>query len=313
MSFAKKILQSKPVRAISSLTKKIVLPGFDGIDLYDVSKFFFRGIKHGALVTRASSLAFFFFLAIFPSIIFFFTLIPYVPIADFQVKLFELLRGIIPEAAFTEVQGTITDIISRPNGGLLSFGFILALYFSTNGFNAMIGAFNSTYHAVETRNWLTQRLVSVLLVIITTSLIIVAISILVASEYFFSNMFEHRGVTYHLLNMGKWLTLFFLFFISVSFIYYLGPSKKNKWKFLSAGSTLATILSIIASIGFAYYVNNFGSYNKLYGSIGTLIVIMMWIYFNSLILLLGFELNASIRDAKKGREINFEVLDDKIN
>ena len=311
--FSSKIKKWGPVRWFLDLTKKIVLPGFEKLPLHDVGKFFLKGLRHGALNTRATSVSYYFFMAIFPSIIFLFTLIPYVPIENFQIRLFEQLRLLMPKAAFQEAESTIVEIISKPHKGVLTIGFILTLYYSTNGVNALIGAFNSTYHTVETRKWWQMRLISFSLVGITTAILIVGIALLIYTEYIFNRFFQdHKAILYYVILFGRWLILFIIFFMCVSFIYYLGPSKKNKWKFFSAGSMLATLLSILASVGFAYYVNHFGTYNKLYGSIGTLIMIMVWIYFNSFILLLGFELNASIHSAKnQKKELDFSLVEEK--
>jgi membrane protein len=290
-------------------SKRIVLPGFEGLSLYIVSKFFFSGLRNGTLNMRASSLAFTFFLALFPSIIFLFTLIPYIPINHFQDSLLNLLQNVMPKSAFAATEDTITDIIKNQNGGLLSLGFLSALYFSTNGFNAMINSFNETYHEMESRKPLQQRLISFYMLFITVSLISVAIVILIFSEIGLQHLIRYNhNVLFYLGNTFKWLILAMLCYAVISFNYYLGPKKKKGWKFFSAGSMFATVLIIVATIGFTYYVNNFGKYNKLYGSIGTLIVIMMLIYINSLILLLGFDLNASIHTAKKHREIKLSKI-----
>ncbi|HEY0031197.1 MAG TPA: YihY/virulence factor BrkB family protein, partial [Bacteroidia bacterium] len=281
----------------------IVLPGFEGMSLYLVSKFFFKGIHNGTLNMRASSLAFSFFLALFPSIIFLFTLIPYIPIDNFQDYLFNFLQKAMPSAAFEATEGTITDIISNERGGLLSIGFLTALYFSTNGFNAMINSFNETYHDIESRKPLQQRLVSFYMLMLTVLLLSVSIALLIFGEFGMTRLVDDNKGLYYVLSFLKWLILGALCYAIISFNYYLGPKRKKGWHFFSAGSMFATILIICATVGFTYYVNNFGNYNKLYGSIGTLIVIMMLIYINSLILLLGFDLNASIHSAKKYREL----------
>ncbi|HUW04756.1 MAG TPA: YhjD/YihY/BrkB family envelope integrity protein, partial [Williamwhitmania sp.] len=143
-------------KVVTEKAKEFSIPGFGGIPLYDVVVFFFRGIVKGALTTRASAIAFSFFLAIFPSIIFLFTLIPYIPITNFQAQLLELLKGIIPSNAFSAIESTLVEVVTLKSGGLLSFGFIAALFFSTNGVNSLIGAFNATYHAIETRNIYSQ-------------------------------------------------------------------------------------------------------------------------------------------------------------
>lgn len=295
----RRLIKFKPAHSLVKASQRIILPGFEGLSLYVVSKFFFHGLQNGTINMRASSLAFSFFLALFPSIIFVFTLIPYVPIEHFQDSLFNLLQNVLPKSAFEATEDTISDIIKNQRGGLLSIGFISALYFSTNGIHAMINAFNETYHQIETRNALMQRLVSLFIVIVNLLMIGAAIALIIFSEIGYQRIIHTDKVLYYLIFFGKWIILYGLCFCLISFNYYIGPKTKKGWRFFSAGSTFATIFIIIASLLFSYYVNNFGNYNKLYGSIGTLIVIMMWIYINSLILLLGFDLNASIRSAKR--------------
>jgi membrane protein len=299
------ILHWKPVSVLVDFSKKIVLPGFDRLPLFEVITFFIRGLQKGSLTTRAAALAFNFFLAIFPGLIFLFTLIPYIPIDDFQYQLLHLMEDVLPYNAYESLKLTIEDLVTRQRGGLLSFGFILAMYFATNGFNSMITAFNNSYHINETRSIWMQILTSFALMFIITTLIFLAISLIVFSGIVLSSLTDH-GILKNdfeiiLLQSGKWLIVLALLFFCFSFMYYIGPSKKSKFRFISAGSTLSTILSIFTSLGFAFYVNNFGQYNKLYGSIGTIMVILLWIYFNTVILLIGFELNASIKNASRER------------
>lgn len=304
----KLLIKFSPIHKAIKGSRKIVLPGFEGLSLYVVTKFFFKGLKNGALNMRASSLSFSFFLALFPTIIFLFTLIPYIPIDNFQDYLFNLLQKIMPQSAFEATEGTIADIISNQRGGLLSIGFISALYFSTNGFNAMINAFNETYHDIETRTPFHQRLASFYMLFLTVFLLSTSIAILIFGEHGLKQIEFNNNALYNILSFLKWVILGMLCYAIISFNYFLGPKRKQGWKFFSAGSMFATVLIIIATLVFTYYVNNFGNYNKLYGSIGTLIVIMMMIYINSLILLLGFDLNASIKSAKKHHDTNLKQI-----
>jgi len=297
---------STQIESVVDRAKHIIIPGFDRMPLYDVGRFFFKGIQKGSLSTRASSIAFHFFLAVFPALIFFFTLIPYFPVENMQGNLLNLLRDFLPDTAYQSVQETIVDLISKRREGLLSFGFLAALYFSTNGINSMIAAFNASYHSFETRSWFAQRLVSLILVLILTFLVVFAIVLIVFSKLGANRLVElgmiEKNFTYYFVMGGKWVIILALFFFAISFIYYMAPAKKTKWRFISAGGTLATLLTILTSLGFSFYVNNFGQYNKLYGSIGTLIVILMWMHLNSLILLIGFELNTSITFARQTKQ-----------
>ena len=304
------ILKSKLVCWCIKLLKKIIIPGFDGIPVWDVSVFFVKGIAKGGIPQRAAASSFSFFLALFPTIIFFFTIIPYVPIAHFQDALMGLLKEMIPTNTFEGVRSTLEDIIKRQHGGLLSVGFIMALYFSTSGINSLIASFNKTYHTIETRSAVKQRLISVLLVVIICLMIIIAISIIVSSSHFLKYMvikgILKKNITFFILVFLKWVVVFSLMLFGISFIYYFAPAKKKDFRFFSAGSILATLLSIITMVGFNLYITNFSKYNALYGSIGTLIIIMLWIYFNAIILLVGFDLNASIHNASKHKRNNYD-------
>ncbi len=300
-----KIKSTRLFRIFKLITKKIILPGFDGVPLYDVIVFFINGLMDGSITTRASSVAFKFFIALFPAIIFLFTLIPYIPIQNFQATLLETIRTALPDNVNAMINATITDIISRQHGGLLSLGFILALYFSSNGILGLITAFNNTTHAIETRNIVQQYIISIALMIILTFIIIISFTLILLGttglEYLMSTHIINESVLLFILKIIKWIIIFLMVFFVVSFLYYLGPTKKRQFRFISAGSTLATLLFIATTIGFKYYVDNFASYNAVYGSIGTIIVILMWLYLNSISLIVGFELNASILHAKKSK------------
>jgi membrane protein len=290
-------------KLIEKWASKISPPGFEGVSLSETGRFFYHGIDKGLLPTRASAMAFSFFCAIFPSIIFLFTLIPYIPIHNFQIQLLVLIKNVMPPASFTAVEETLVDIIMKQNGKLLSVGFITALYFSTNGFNSMITAFNTSYHVLETRKPMQQRLVSLVLVLIFAFLLTFAIGLIVGSDYITKLFIPKSHWAFYLIKSTHWIILTGLLFCVISFCFYLGPATKVGWKFISAGSTLATLLCVITSLTFGYYVGHFGKYNKVYGSIGTLLIVLMWIYLNCLVLLIGFEFNAGIHSAKRKKAV----------
>ncbi len=283
--------------------KTIVIPGFDGLSFYRVLVFFYQGVLNGAITTRASAISFSMFLALFPALIFFFTLIPFIPIDNFQEVLLALLSDVIPEKAWEAVDSTLTDIITRPRGGLLSIGFVLALFFSTNGINSLIDAFNASYHTMEFRGIFMQRFVAIVLVFLLALLVIVAISTITLGTSFFEyldsldTILDEYLIT--MIQWIRWVVLIALTYFSISFIYYWGPAKKTPFKFFSAGSSITTVFMMLINIGFNFYANNLAQYNALYGSIGTLLLILLWVYFNSIIVLIGFELNVSILNAGK--------------
>ncbi len=184
----------------------------------------------------------------------------------------------------------------------MSFGFFLALIFSTNGLASMMSAFDATVNSIYRRSWLSQRFAAILMLLVLSFLLTLAIALLtggqVVIQYLEDHFILHDRFTVYLITFGKWVVIIALFFFAYSFLYYMAPAKKSKWRFISAGGTLSTILSIFVFVGFTYYINNFSQYNKLYGSIGTLLIILLLIYVMSLILLVGFELNASIHSAQ---------------
>jgi len=290
---------------IAERAEKITLPFFDGVPLYDVALFFWHSIYNGSITTRASAIAFSFFIALFPFLIFLFTLIPYIPIHNFQNELLILIEDLVPPSTWDTIKETLTDIINptQPRGGLLSVGFFMALIFSTNGLASMMSAFDATVHSIYRRSWLSQRFAALLMLFVLSVLLTIAIALLTGGQDFIQYLVDHYilhdKITVYLITFGKWVVILALFFFAYSFLYYMAPAKKTKWRFISAGGTLATILSIIAFIGFTFYINNFSQYNKLYGSIGTLLIILLLMYVMSLILLVGFELNVSIYSARK--------------
>ena len=288
-------------------SKSYILPGFAPLPFYNVIAFFANEIQERTLFNRASSLAFNFMLAFFPATIFLFTLIPYIHIKNFQAQLLNIVSTILPYNAYMAFQSTILDIIKHQNGKLLSLGFISALYFATNGISNLMQAFNKSSLVVEKRTWYKRRGIALLLTLFISIALLVAITILGAGETVINFMKLHLHGKSHfwiyLIAFSRWIIVIAIFFVTISALYRYGPANKQKWKFLSTGSILATLLAIATSIGFTYYINHFSSYNKIYGSIGTLIILMLWLYLNCLILLIGFEFNASIDYSKRNIKI----------
>jgi membrane protein len=286
--------------------RKIVLPGFEGATLNNVLTFVVKGFGKGVLVTRASSIAFNLLMALLPASIFLFTLIPFIPIPNFQQELIKLFESIIPSEAYSLVGSTIVDVITIRSGGLLLFMFIATIVFSTNGIHALIHAFVVSAHTFQKRTWVAQRRISVVLLLIIVFMISTAGFLLIFGKMALNRLVElhivEKSLVFYLIMTLKWIVIILLMLLAISFLYWLAPAKKSDFRFISPGSILATVLFILSSLGFSAYVNNFGQYNKLYGSIGTLIVILVWLYLNSIALLIGFELNVSIKAALSERE-----------
>jgi membrane protein len=281
--------------------RKVTLPGFQKVPLYDAIWFFIRGVQKGSVNTRASSIAFNFMLAFGPAVIFLFALIPYLPILNFKEELLEVFNEIMPGNSYIAIESLINEVFERRGGGLPIFGLILSLFFAQKGIHGIIEAFNITYHDIEIRKWYKQRLVAVGLVFIFYGLIIVASLIMFFSKSMLDKLlasgYLRWNLSFQVFFFGKWLIIIVLTLSCISFLYYLAPLRKTSWKFFSPGSILATILTVCASVGFSYFVNNFAQFNKFFGSIGALVALMLWFNFNALTLLIGFELNASIKNA----------------
>jgi membrane protein len=286
----------------SNKIRKLILPGFEGVPIYQVITFVIKGFRKGVLVTRASSIAFNLLMALLPASIFLFSLIPFVPIPNFQQELIRLFENILPTNAFSFLQTTIVDIVTHKSRSLLLIMFIATVIFSTNGIHAVIHAFVVSAHTFKSRSWVNQRKISVVLLLIIILMIATAGALVIFGKLAVNRLVELHIIKRHFvfifLIFLRWILIVLLLFMAISFLYYFAPAKKTGFRFFSAGSTLATFLFILTSLGFSAYVNNFGQYNRLYGSVGTLMVILIWLYLNSIAILIGFELNLSILDAR---------------
>ncbi|MBK9257740.1 MAG: YihY/virulence factor BrkB family protein [Saprospiraceae bacterium] len=274
-------------------------PGFGGVPVYSVLKFIIDEANKDNITNRANSVAYSIFLAIFPAIIFLFTLLPLMPFVQDYTQMFsDYLYGMIPLDAHTYLMGVITDITSRKREGLLSLGVFLALLFSSNGMLTLMSGFDKSYHITfRTRSYFWKRLVALNLTLVLTFLLIVSFFIIILGDnlfYWLYKTFELPETTMVVLKFIQWFVAVALVYTGVSIIYRYGPSMYKKFKFINIGSIIATTLFLISSIAFSYFINNFGRYNEIYGSIGALIVILIWLQINAFIILVGFELNASV-------------------
>ncbi len=248
---------------------------------------------------RAASVSYSLILAVFPTVIFFFTLIPFITfIPNLEDQIMGFFQRLLPGDTFSTVDTTIRDIINRPRSGVLSFGFLLALYSATSGLVALMQAFNSSYHSYERRGFFKVRLVAIGLTFTLAFALILAVVVLIIggiiSDYLLHFGLLNNVIFINLLAIGRYLVVFAVFVGAVSVIYRYGPDVKMKWVFITPGSVTASLLIVLTTLGFSFYVSNFGSYNKVYGSIGTLIALMIWINLIALLLILGFEMNVAL-------------------
>ena len=275
------------------------LPGFGGVPIGTVLKFFYLRLRNEAITMRSAAIAFRIFIALFPALIVFFSIIPYIPIANLQEQLLMLLEEFLPEDAFQSIQLTITDIVLTRRSALLSFSFLLAAYFASNGIISLFYAFNSH----NPRPFWQTYLIAFSLVFLISVVLLFTIIFQIAGEYFISYLryVEFIPVKWisSLIWWFKFFTTLFLSLTTISILYHFGTVKSDRFRFYSPGVFLAATLILITSYAFGYYIDNFSRYNMLYGSLGALIVLMMWIYLNAFGLILGYEFNQSIFGAKK--------------
>jgi membrane protein len=270
--------------------------------LYDVIMFFKEQIRRVGLTERASAVSYNFIMSIPPSCLFLFTLLPQLPfIRQGQVKrqLHSIIRDIIPASTYNKGIITFVDSFFKDNNlGLLSFGFLLLIFFASNGMMGIMRSFNKNYIGFEKRTGFNTRIVAIKLTIINMSLILACLLLLIAQSAVLKFLGIRSEFVLNVIGILRWLFIVSLIFYAIAFIYKYAPAIQKRWKLLSPGAILATFLSILTTLGFSIFVNNFGKYNALYGSIGTIIVLMIIIYINSLVLLIGYELNVSIHSLK---------------
>jgi membrane protein len=296
------ILHRTPLAFVLKKTKLVYLPGFEGVPLYDVLLFFYRQIQTVGLTERASAIAYNFIMAVPPSFLFLFTLVPHMPFIK-KVTIKKELHALITEIVPAKVHNVnlirfVDSFIDESKIGLLSFGLVLALFFASNAMMGLMRSFNKNYIGFEKRKGLHDRWVAIRLTALIFSLVLGLLIVLISQGAMLKWMGIKNAVVREIIFYVRWIFIVGLIFYSIAFIYKFAPAVKKRWKLVSPGTILATFLSIMATLGFSYFVNSFGRYNALYGSIGTIIVLMALIYINSLVLLIGFELNVSIRSLK---------------
>jgi len=293
--------------SIKPWAKKVSFPGFFKVPIWDVITFSLKEFQRFDLMIRANAVSFSFFLALFPSLIALFTLTPFLKEYilgflpgnyHFDAYLQEEIQKIMPGNAGDRLFNFIEDITSQPRIGLFSFGFLSAIFFASNGILALIRGFEKD----EMPNFLQwnmfkKRMNAMLLTLIIGGLVIVSVLLVILGSWFTALIIQFIKVGKlfaFLLNLSRWLIIISLFYSSISLIYKFGAATKKRFRFFTPGSALATLLCLGSSIIFSYYVDQFNTYNELYGSIGTIIVLMLWIQLNTLSILIGFELNVSI-------------------
>jgi membrane protein len=297
--------------------RNFTLPGFDGIPVFVVFRFFIAEIRANSLPTRSKAVAFSFFLAIFPALTFIFSLIPYLPFFNnLDVSILNLLKEILPNKetyAFIKsfIQPLLEDLAKNKRGGLLTGSGLLVLFLTSNGVMAIMSSFDKAYDHYKQRNAFQSRLIAFKITFLLFTLFFFSIILIILGQDLLALLLDKLQIfstfTQVLLNLLRYVLIILLFFFSISLIYYYGPATKTKYKFISTGATVATVLSILISLGFSYWVSNFNKLNVIFGSIGTIMLLMIWLNINSFVLLIGYEINASIHYNSLLRKRELEV------
>jgi len=279
-------------------SKSYCLPGFDGVPVYTIVSFVYKESLRDTITTRANSIAFNFLLAIFPAIIFLFTLIPLMPFSEYYTNVIKnTLDSALPENASTYFLDIIKGITMQKHGGLLSLGFLLSAFFASNGMVTLMSGFDKSYDKTfKKRSYVKQFGIALILTQLLIILFLFSVVFVVIGDEVLAWILDLMNIEGGAFISNGWSLILavLVIYTSITIIYRYGPSMHKRTAFISPGAILATVLSIITSIGFSFFVNHFGRYNEIYGSIGALIVIMIWLQLNAFILLIGFELNAGI-------------------
>ncbi|MBC6998669.1 YihY/virulence factor BrkB family protein [Cytophaga sp. FL35] len=310
-----KIAKIPIINKLALLLKGVKLPAFEGLSLYDLMEMYIFGIFKGAISTRASSIAFSLFLALFPLLIFLITLvpfiIPYVSVGNenFDSQFLVFLESFLPSATSDYFGDIYQQIKDQKRGGLLSSAFLFSIFLMANGVNAIFGGFENSYHVELTRSFFRQYLYALMVGLILSVLLIVGAVAYVYVEFYildYLSVWAAKTRGYDLTEndivgaqIGKVVFFVLLSYFTTAILYYFGTLEGKHAKFFSIGALMTTLLFMLTSYLFGVYVEKFARYNELYGALGGLLILMVYIWLNSNILLLGFELNASLNSLRK--------------
>ena len=292
------------MKTATSWSQRIVLPGFQGVPLYDVIDFFIKQMRKVGLNERAAAISFNFLMAIPAATIFLCTLLPYLPIsAQITDELLSLTEDVTPDAnTYITIRDFLIDFLETPRSGLLSLGFLLAVYYASNAMMGIMRTFNKSLIYISRRNFLESRWMAIKLTTLLIVLVIATMLLLATQGRFLTWILEKLhimdSVTVWVVQIVRWALLMALFYFAIAFIYKYAPAVHKRWKLTSPGTILATFMILVTTWLFSFWVTNFGTFNKVYGSIGTILIIMLLVYINSTVLLIGFELNVSIHSLK---------------
>lgn len=288
----------------------IKLPGANSFSFYDLVEMYLAGLVRGAFTARAGSVSFSFFMALFPFLLFVLNLLPFIPIQNFDGVLLEFIEALLPQETHAFFTTIFQDIQSKPRGGLLSSVFILSIFLTANGVSSIFASFEESYHVDLTRNFFKQYFIAVGVSVLLAFLLLVAVAVFIFFEiYFLRNLPDFVTNTVNWIRIGQLIFFVILAYFSISTLYFFGTVEGRISRFFSAGAFMTTLLLISSTYLFGVYVDRFSTYNQLYGSIGALLLFMLYTWINSILLLLGFELNATLNKLNKKSKVN--ISDEK--
>ncbi|NMH26935.1 YihY/virulence factor BrkB family protein [Flavobacterium silvaticum] len=283
------------------VARRVKLPWLSGLSLYDLIEIYFVGIAESAITYRAAAISFSFFMALFPFSLFILNLIPFIPIPNFQQDFMRFVEENVPPNTYDAIAKILNDILHNSHSGLLSTGVILSIFLAANGLNSILGGFETAKHVIIRRGFFRQYAVALGISIIMVLLLLLTVATIVTLEVVLQKLKieDYLSDRIPLLEALRYSFLMLMILITVSLLFKFGTKHTGKRSFISVGSVFTTVLVIILSYFFGIWVVKFSRYNELYGSIGTLLILMFYIWANCIMLLLGFELNAAINQAKK--------------
>ncbi|QQX76590.1 MULTISPECIES: YihY/virulence factor BrkB family protein [Aequorivita] len=289
------------VRDLVRFSKKIKLPGMGEFSLYNLLDVYVVGIINGTFSFRASSIAYSFFLALFPFLLFLLNLIPYIPIDGFQTRFLIFIEALLPAKTTEFFYPIIADIAVNPRAGLISFVFFLSIFLSANGVNTIFSAFEYSFHVTINRSFLRQYMVAVVVSIFLALLLLTSVGVILYIEYIIRDLQSRAYIDNDVfwISFFQFIVFLMMIYVVIATLYYYGTKEGKSSRFFSIGAVTTTILFVLTTYLFGVYINNFSNYNELYGSIGALLILMLYIWINANLLLLGFELNVSIKRLKE--------------
>jgi membrane protein len=310
------------INLLVRILKKPKLKALKGMSIYDLIEMYILGIVNGALGTRASAIAFSVFLALFPLIIFILTLVPYiipyvqVGTGDLDAEILVFIESFLPSSTGEYFGDIFLQIKNQKHGGLMSSSFLLSIFLMANGVSAIFSGFETSYHIEFNRSYFKQYLYALMIGLVLSLLLIIGVVVYLYFEYYIlttltdminnSSQVIRSSEDLYIISVIKVLFYFVLFYLIVFILYNFGTMETRSVKFFSIGAAMTSILFILTSYFFGFYIDNFSRYNELYGALGGLLILMLYIWLNSIILLLGFELNVSVSSLKKTSESNQE-------